>query len=349
MFSKSLMDHNIAANDQQWFASLSSTDLNAHLKKRATLHLSALPTDATLTINARAFPTALTTIHALAPSHLHLLTLSTRNPSAPLAIFFRATSRTPVSIIYDHSTVSLNFTPSAPSAISSIHSAARPTLGHRGVAALAAPAERQWRQLTCHITNSTLSTACIKPGVAISRADLADSNDNSPSFAPLPRLTANHGMSQTELTAYHLDRTNFVRALVFRRFEGSFDALLGELQLAFLCFVHLGCLQALEHWTRLLRDTCNCHQLENEFPGCMSQIANMLNAQFAHLDEEAVQLALGSQLRRSLASFISAGWKHPEVLEFTVTLNQIMGWTLSGAETEGDDSDGPVVVEDGNL
>lgn len=327
------MDSTALDTDHKWFSARSTTDLNKHLAARGNLHLD--PPQDSLTIDCRSFTNPISVIRSLTPSCLHLLVLPTASPAAPIAIFFRTKPNKGTAIHFQQIDLRLSICdPNANEA---------PPVGARGVIALSGAAETEWVTLVDHIDEKVLAAVGIPLGSTIAAAENSNLVECVPRFMPLPRLRPSNA-TRAELTAYHIDRTAYIKALVGQRYYGDMNRMLGEMQLAFVCFMYLGCLHAAEHWTLLLRELCNAGSLSSVFPGAVDSLAKILNSQFSAMDIETVRFALKDELRKCLACFVSAGWQRKPVQQLTKTLNRIMQWTLTGHEEDGDDSDGPVVV-----
>lgn len=321
------MASNTAQADANWFSATPHDKLFQHLYERADVHFYNLPQTA-LTVDARTYENPLHVVRALSPDVLHLVTLSTASPAGPVGMFLRVLPASQTGIEYCHDTVSLRLTPVRE---------ARAQIGARGVAALSGVAELQWAALVCHITDKSLE----KVGIHIGQVIGID--EKSISFPPLLSLKPKYNATPTEVTAFYLDRTQYVKELVHCNFDGQEDELLAQFQLSFICFSYLACVHGIEHWTRLLKEVCGCARVDGEFPGLSGKMARILDMQFQMMDVETMQFCFGG-LRQSVGRFVSAGWADEDVKRLAKTVNEKMGWVLTGAEEEGDDSDGPVMV-----
>lgn len=339
MYSRSLSDDSVVAADRRWFKSLSTTNLKEYVSERATLKLESVPAQATVTVNTRSFPSDLTTIRSLNPAGIHMVTVDTTSSHPPVSIFFKASTEIPTTIRYDNHTSALSIKTSDGCTTNiSASSTKLPSVGERGVAAIAAPAEYQWSMLTSCIDNYVLATAGIQPGTVVMGNDKNNSTDSYPSFAPLPRLGNTHTMSVNDLTNMSPDRSDFVCSLVKRRYAGEPNRLLGELQFAYICFAYLGSLDALNHYRSLLKEICNSYDLNKLFSGFVSKVSEVLNMQFSMMNQEAIRLTLTDDLRKDLVRFISTSWKQTTVLEFAKTLNGVMGTNTSSVSSGSDRS-----------
>lgn len=320
--------------DLQWFSSLSRQDLYSYLHARGDILIGS--PQPTLSIDTRCYSGPLHTIRGLASNQIHLLTLPTLSPSAPVGVFFRlsTTKALRLTVIEDAAQIQL----------SEVDDIALP-LGERGVIALSFLAEEQWRSLASYISEDSLIAAHVEPCVALMAVEYAATDGVSPLFTPLPSLIRRENMSQLEITNFHIDRTLYLSTLITTRYRSEPNKLLGEFQLAFVCFHLLGCLKSLEHWTRLLRELCSCRSLDDAIPSMYKKTALVLKSQFLLLSEEIFQVVFRDELRLYLARFVSEGWEVEEVKDFASTANEVMNWMLTGDDDAGDDSDGPVIVD----
>ncbi|KAI0557158.1 protein AAR2 isoform X1 [Gracilaria domingensis] len=319
--------------DLQWFSQLSDMELESHLQARGSLYLN--PAQRDFCIDSRCFSGPLRIVHGIAPNLVHVAAIQTASPAAPAAVFFQVPPTTALRLSVDSDSEKLHIR---------VADKILSPLGTRGVAALSLLAEHQWESITSYVTEESLRAAGLSFGTTVYGSENVEQNDCSPHFTALPPLKPRRDMSAAEVTEFHLDRREYVTALVKSRFDNEVNMMLGEMQLAFVCFHILGCLRSLEHWTCLLREICNSTKLDAVFPDFYKQTAIALEAQIRFLEEATIQLAIRDELRQAFACFACAGRDTKEVQKFTKTVNQLMGWSLTGDEDEGDDSDGPVIV-----
>lgn len=64
--------------------------------------------------------------------------------------------------------------------------------------------------------------------------------------------------SPAQVTADQMDKSRQLENLVEQRLAGQYDALLSELQFAFVAFFLGQCYDAFEQWKRLVRLLCSC-------------------------------------------------------------------------------------------
>ncbi|PXF47569.1 Protein AAR2-like [Gracilariopsis chorda] len=328
-----MSEEEIQRADLGWFSQLSKEELHSYFQARADMLIN--PAQRGLCINARTFTGPVQSVGGLSPKRIHLITLPSALPVAPVGIFFRLHPREAITFSVNDDVFGI------------LAKGTRTKLlqvGERGVAALSLPAEEQWERLTSYITEESLRAAGLSLDTAVVGSDYATESDQSPQFASLPRLRPKKYMSPAEVTAFHIDRGAYVTALVKSRFGGHVDRLLGEMQLAFICFRMLGCLCSLEHWTKLLKEVCNSRELNSVYDNFYQKVAKLLKAQFSFTSDEDARIVFRDELRQTLACFASGGRNVSEVRDFTKVVNKLMGWSLTGNEDEGDDSDGPVIV-----
>ncbi|CAN8066313.1 unnamed protein product [Agarophyton chilense] len=324
---------NVSRKDTHWFSQLSDRELDSYLQARVSLCVN--PAQRDLCVDSRSFSGPLRIVHGIAVNQLHVLAVKSASPAASAGVFFRILPNEALHLTVDRDSESVQ-----------LHITDRicSPLGTRGVTALSLLAENQWEAITSYITEQSLRAAGLSFGTTVYGSENASENDCSPQFVSLPRLMPSEFMSVTEITNFHIDRSAYMAALAKSRYGSDLNRLLGELQLAFVCFHIFGCLRSLEHWTCLLREICNSANLNAVFAGFYEKAAIALEAQFRFFEEEEIRTAVFNELRQAFACFVCAGRNIKEVQKFAKTMNQVMGWSLTGELDDGDDSDGPVVV-----
>ena len=144
--------------------------------------------------------------------------------------------------------------------------------------------ESQWHELSAYVNEGVLRRAGIPPGTFVVPGGIDDdehagSSDSQPPLQPfhgnLPRVAAFVGLDPRRsarvvglagaaLSQFHLDRSEWLEELLNTQYaDGDGDAaaecaLLGEMQLAFLLFLRLSSLRALEQWKALIHLLCHC-------------------------------------------------------------------------------------------
>lgn len=323
----------IQRTDLEWFSQLSTEELDSYFKARGRLLIN--PAQRGLCIDARNFTGPVQTVAGLSSRCIHLITLPSALPAAPIGVFFR---------LHSGEVITFSANDDALRILEKVTKPMHSQIGERGVAALSIPAEKQWKLLTSYITEESLLAAGLSSGISVVGSENGTKSDKSPQFVSLPRLRPTKYMSPAEVTAFHIDRGAYITALVKSRFGGDVDRLFGEMQLSFICFRMLGCLNSLEHWTKLLKEVCHSQKLNSVYEKFYQKAANLFKAQFTFISDEDAGTVFRDELRQTLACFASNGHDIFEVRDFTETVNQLMGWSLTGDEDDGDDSDGPAIV-----
>lgn len=77
----------------------------------------------------------------------------------------------------------------------------------------------------------------------------------------LEELVAKEGTSAEDISKIRMDKSAVVSALVSKYFNGSYNDLLGEIQLSFLLFMLLYSEPALKHWKKTVNLICSCEEL----------------------------------------------------------------------------------------
>lgn len=138
-----------------------------------------------------------------------------------------------------------------------------------------------WLNITGFISNSVLTQANIPPGTLVFPGDASDLNDGSelksnsssvtPYFPNIARVTRYSNIEEIELklryepnkdlTSLHMDKSEVLERLVDGCHEGSWEDVLGELQLAFIVFILLFSYPALQFWKRIVSVICNSRRI----------------------------------------------------------------------------------------
>lgn len=153
----------------------------------------------------------------------------------------------------------------------------------------------QWKRLTSFITEATLRR-CEPPHNRVARAaHLACSEapqqchggeigertaSNEFRFTTVPEKWAPAGCkSGAERTHYAMDKTALVRHLAAAELLGSFEELLGELQLSFIAFWLAEDYEGFEQWKRVVRLLCSCEELAADEPLFVAKFLTAFSAQ----------------------------------------------------------------------
>jgi len=202
----------------------------------------------------------------------------------------------------------------------------------------------QWERLTSFVDAAVLRRADCAPHVKIVPGDMSPAGERSPyspasvkfrpnpqppvppeeethvpRFAPIAdveaRLRADLLQQQgaspegsAQLTAMALDKTAVVEALCADYYEGSFKALLGELQLSFVLFLLLHSYPALEHWKLMLSTAVTCEGLFRRDAHFACALLRLIHTQlnFAPADFFESELSSENFLRRVLSSLFQS-------------------------------------------
>ncbi|GAB9471260.1 hypothetical protein Gpo141_00008480 [Globisporangium polare] len=146
-----------------------------------------------------------------------------------------------------------------------------------------------WTRLTKYISESVLQRGGVELGALILPGDsdvLSDAAQTeaaasgvTPFFPDLPRTVRFTPLLQTrkqnsaalasasERTQYYFDRSGMLEELVSDEFNGRWQELLGEFQLAFIVFLQLSSLAALEQWKQFIVMLSSCDRaLHSQLP-----------------------------------------------------------------------------------
>lgn len=109
-------------------------------------------------------------------------------------------------------------------------------------------------------------------------------------FTPVPELSRSRTAVDSEGTAeqarqraaevsrLYLDRTWMLEKMA-TRYDGNVNAILGELQAAFICFLMGQDFNSLEHWKLLLDMLCRCESALHRWPAFISDLADIVRCQ----------------------------------------------------------------------
>ena len=112
--------------------------------------------------------------------------------------------------------------------------------------------------------------------------------------------------SPSQISSFHLDKTQFLVVLLKCEYDGSWEALLGELQLSFILFLNLYSAPSLKHWQRIINLVCGCEgfmRANAEFTACFIRLLfHQLN--FAPYDFFMEEISKNNFLRGSLSNLM---------------------------------------------
>ncbi|KAL3927444.1 MAG: hypothetical protein SGPRY_002820 [Prymnesium sp.] len=163
----------------------------------------------------------------------------------------------------------------------------------------------QWSSLSSQITGGVLERAGIPFGSLVLPGGIDDDSLTCP-----------------ELTRSHLDPSDLVNFLLESEYGGGGEdngggeagesALVGELQLAFVLFLQLSSLRALQQWKMLVHTIFKCEALLTSRPSMYTRFLSALRAQlhFAPSDFFEDELSADNFLRSSLATLVTLSEGH---------------------------------------
>jgi hypothetical protein len=193
-------------------------------------------------------------------------------------------------------------------------------------------------------------------------------------FVELDPRRSGRGRSGPALSSFHLDRTEWLLELLRTHYSDDAEcaadeasgaaeaALLGELQLAYLLFMGLSSLRALEQWKGLLQLLCHCDEALQSRASLYTKLLPILRAQLALAPADFLNEGGGAEganfLRASLAGLAertdagggaaSLDARLADELQRTWTFVRMQFGISREAlllEAAGGDEDEPVVVE----
>ncbi|TYZ60004.1 hypothetical protein PybrP1_002195 [[Pythium] brassicae (nom. inval.)] len=145
---------------------------------------------------------------------------------------------------------------------------------------------RTWTRLTKFVSGSVLQRCGVEYGALILPGDsdplsVAEGQEDTsvaPFFPDLPRTVRftpllqkrkkqSAQLSASERTQYHFDRSTRLEELLAHEFDGRWEELVGEFQLAFVVFLQLSSLAALEQWKQFVSLLSACDRaLHTQLP-----------------------------------------------------------------------------------
>jgi len=211
------------------------------------------------------------------------------------------------------------------------------------------------------------STSAAQPAVPAKKLHLQPFFDDAPRVATFVELDARRrhdgGRTGAALSRFHLDKTEWLIQLLLHDYgggEGSGEqaqaeaAFLGELQLAFLLFLRLSSLRALEHWKHAVSLLCSCEAALQAYPALYAQFLPILRAQLTLAPADFFEDALSEDnfLRDAFAQLAEAADGQSlaapvetELGYFWGFLSKQFGISLEALRAAAmDDDDEPVVV-----
>ncbi|CAM9524789.1 unnamed protein product, partial [Ectocarpus fasciculatus] len=186
-----------------------------------------------------------------------------------------------------------------------------------------------WINLSNMITEAVLERADVSVGTLVYPGDVdddahltaANSGAVKPYFPGLARIarfvplkeleddftkniSASPDVTAEELSRFQMDRSSFLAMAVSAHYNGSLEALLGELQLSFVLFMMIYSYPALEHWKRLVYILCQCEGMMMTKPSFYSKFLRILYEQLGYSPEDFFHTELSHEnfLRPAMTS-----------------------------------------------
>ncbi len=306
-------------NDIQWLATQPDSELKSYIRNSDTITLLNFPPTSQVTCDNRQYTQAVHHIAGLASNNLHLVTCSLAAPGSVAAIFIPAMSSGRAIVRFQDSNLSLSYIRDEPIPIK---------LGDRGVAIHSVYARREWNNLSDKIGAKILVDAQLPVG----------SSGISPIFEKWPRSRPPAGATSAEITKFGMDASQRVTNVMNTRHDSKFSTMLGEVQLAFIGFLYMGCEDALRHWAAIVKELCTCSDMFSTNPARLRDFIRLLEAEIPFLDSEVCSVLHHAGLQGSVAEF----WQ-----EFGSTFHStpILEWLASNNDEFINGEDGPTLVE----
>lgn len=354
-----------AGEDTRWLAGQSDKELSEHISTGWELVLAGFPPHSSVAVDLRVYNAGLTRVLGMPPAPaMHVLSLLSTGADANgppggscVAVFLSETAGAVVTVSYDDTAATLRASvvdPACPHAIvPRDHFDERDkaqSVGDRGVSIYTQPHWGAWARLSDCVTVGTLQAAggVVLLEAVVAEDELAASADmvdgvhsaerqrhggaDGPvklQFLKLPLVRSSAGMTAAEVTAFNMDRTEYVTWLVATRFGGRSGAggLLGEAQLAYLTFLLLRGIGGLAHWASLLREVCGaCDGLVADAPEVVAAFSRTLSAQLELVEDEVVA-AESDALQNAVLNLCAAGRELEDVRKLARVVKQRFDWT----------------------
>ena len=243
----------------------------------------------------------------------------------------------------------------------------------------------KWTRLSHHISPTVLDRLEPVHKCIHSTAKWYDSKGEAPTtiptvfYTPMPDRRKRKGKTKAvptprEITAYALDRSQALVALIRDQFAGDMFLFLGEMQFSFLCFLLGQSLEAFDQWKAMVALVCTAESLllgtwcsggnpgdaaKTEPAALTSFTASIMPVLLGQLKEMPrdffhADLTKGNFLRDSLRNLFSILTPLPSAMETPVNTGLVrvtkelfsfvedeLGYTLDECE----DDDGPAIVD----
>lgn len=172
-------------------------------------------------------------------------------------------------------------------------------------------------------------------------------------FTPFPKRRFPEGSSSHDVTKYSLD-SSYVLQVLLSHYEREED-LLGEIQMAFICFLVGQSYDAFEQWKKLVHTLCTCSEALEKYPALFTNFVADLYFQIQEVPEDCfvdivttnnfIYNALQCLFRNVQdCDNVDAGLK-AKVEKFETHVTKKYKWDFSG---EADD-EAPVIVENAGV
>ncbi|CAO3657900.1 unnamed protein product [Rhizopus stolonifer] len=160
------------------------------------------------------------------------------------------------------------------------------------------------------------------------------------------------GASGDEVTRWSLDKSWLARDLLQRVYHNDHKALLGELQLAFVCLLMAQNFSGFNQWKQLVQLLCSCQELMNKNPKVFIDFIDVLQTQLDECPEDFFRDIL---LENNFISVMLQGFQQniPGSQERLVSryirlknfIIKKFEWDIPEETEEEDDEDAPVIVD----
>ena len=265
-------------------ATLSADEALLRVRVGVTLVVLGVPQGSIISLDLRTYTIGakFKGFKALSPDRVHLITFSpaTKAGEGPITgttgVFFKGEKGDVLVTEYYRSSECINGVARAPS---NIARDVRLLRLDEELTFCSKAADAAWAPLVACVDSYTFQQAGVKLGMLVSGTahNLVSIDDNSsgasssgevlPQGIPFTSIDVHShpkGMSASEITNFHMDRTTLVKNTIESHYKNKWEHLIGELQLAFLTFLLLTSLEGLEHWKKLVSLLTQCDDLVTE-------------------------------------------------------------------------------------
>ena len=169
-------------------------------------------------------------------------------------------------------------------------------------------------------------------------------------FTQIPKKKHPEGASPCEMSKYNMDHSYVLERLLASEYKANHLDILGEIQMAFTCFLLGQVYDGFEQWKRLVHLLCSCEEAIRTNQDIYNQFISILHYQIREIPEDFfVDIVtrnnfLVSALRNFFANIQESGAERTlkeKGLKFKVNLEKKFKWDFSC----DDEEDEPVIVE----